>query len=378
MQIKKTMKFIVKILVVILLVRGAILLDEENRYKPFQLSEEKMTANMDDRAQGNYVVYTSTNGIQTAPFIFGKSLYLYDVAKDKSYLIKNQKAPLGDFGVDVCFLGEEIMIDAGICLGDPPTDTHLFSINGRNCDVDDENPVVSCRALTESAIYSLDRDSNTIYKTDRTSGKMETVLEREMTDEDDGELDFAIFQDLLIAMPADGKSFIVKNLETNQEKEFFTPEDDFLLGVLPDVKGNFLLFSIEEDDADTAETFSFDPATTTEIFSFNPDTGESTKLLEWPHGICRWKKMENSAFHENHLFFQDYDGNIIQANLKTKKADVLIDCASIGTDISSYEVGYCDDYIVLEVWFNNNGEKELQVFDYQGNKLRVKKLKEWY
>lgn len=366
MQIKKTMKFIVKILVVILLVRGAILLDEEHRYKPFQLSEKKMTANMHERAQGNYVVYTSNNGIQTAPFIFGNSLYLYDVAKDKSYLIKNQKVPLGDFGMDMCFLGEEIMIEAGICLGDPPTDTHLFSINGRNCDVDDENPVVSCRALTESAIYSLDRDSNTIYKTDRTSGKMETVLEREMKDEDDGWWDFVIFQDLLITLPEDGNSFIVKNLETNQAKEFFTPEDDLLGSVLSDAEGNFFLLCLRnEEDDDTAE-----------IFSFNPDTGESKKLMEWPHGIYNWEAMENIAFHENHLFFRDFDNNIIQANLKTKKADVLIDSASIGTDVFSYRVGYCDDYIVLEVWFNHKREKELQVFDYQGNKLRVKTLKE--
>lgn len=364
MKLKKTVKFIVGILVAILLVRGAILVYEENKYKPLHLSEKKMIANLNEHAQGNYVMYTSSNGVQTAPFIFGESLYLYDAVEDKSYLIKNQKAPFSEFGMDMCFLDGDIMIDAGIALGDPVSDTYLFSINGKNSDVNDENPVVKCRALTESTIYSLDRDCNRIYKTDRTSGKMETVMERAMKDEDDGWWDFAIFQDFLIAITEDGNSFTLKNLETNQKREFFTPEDYFLSSVLPDKEGNLILLCVgRESDEEKAV-----------IFSLNLDTEETTELLEWPHGIFHWNMMENIAFHENHLFFRDYNNNLIRADLKNKTADILIDCASIGTDIFAYLAGYCDDYIVLEVWFEND-EKELQVFDYQGKKLRVKKIK---
>ena len=47
--------------------------------------------------QGNVFVYARANGIRNAPFIFGESLYLYDIDTKKKHLLKCLKRPLSAF-----------------------------------------------------------------------------------------------------------------------------------------------------------------------------------------------------------------------------------------------------------------------------------------
>lgn len=111
---KKNTKKVVLISAIIICLALAInagrFMIAENISKDINFEEINNPANLYDRAQGNYVLYTEKNGIKTAPFFWGERLYLYSIPEDISYLIKIQKRPFSNgFHKDMYINGDNII-----------------------------------------------------------------------------------------------------------------------------------------------------------------------------------------------------------------------------------------------------------------------------
>ena len=70
------------------------------------------------------------NSIWSMPFICGSKLYLYDIKEDEKYLLWNQKGILQEFGTEMCFNGENILVFAGRGMGGQPSDTVMIALDG--------------------------------------------------------------------------------------------------------------------------------------------------------------------------------------------------------------------------------------------------------
>ena len=70
------------------------------------------------------------NSIWSMPFICGSKLYLYDIKEDEKYLLWNQKGILQEFGTEMCFNGENVLVFAGRGMGGQPSDTVMIALDG--------------------------------------------------------------------------------------------------------------------------------------------------------------------------------------------------------------------------------------------------------
>lgn len=154
MGYRKIMKFVIGMICLFVIINGGYLLVSERKKKDINLEFVNSVGNHGVHVQDNYLLYTNGNGIWSVPFIFDSRLYLYDVEQNKSYLIKNQKGILQEWGTEMCFSENYVLAQGGRGMGDPPADVKYLNLQGESQDIPIET---TCMALMKNGIYYVER-----------------------------------------------------------------------------------------------------------------------------------------------------------------------------------------------------------------------------
>lgn len=330
----------------------------EHRSKDISMENIGAESNLGNHAQGNYVVYTTSNGIWSIPFIFGSRIYLYDIENDKDYLIQNQKGIFQEWGPKMCFLGQDILAEGGRAMGNPPSELKILSLNGQIQCFDE----IGTRnmALTEENLFLSGDTYGSIYEVNRKTGAKRKVLERgenELTH-------FWIYNNRLFAIneefdevdyDASEVNLIIKSLSTGRQ-ENHELEEIYPSQIFPLDDENLLFIGINKEQTWKVATYDCLKREYEEVVTLAENDEE--------HSYTDW----NGFVDGNILYCNDRKNNLIKINLESGGQEIIIDSKKIGNGIRECLVNYCSDYIVMEVWYEHT--KKLLVFDYEGNLIK--------
>lgn len=359
---KRIYKILLYAGVLIIVLNGTRLLIEEHRLKDIPMGNIGTESNLGNHAQGNYVIYTTSNGVWSMPFIFGSRIYLYDIENDKDYLIQNQKGIFQEWGTKMCFLGQDILAEGGRAMGNPPSEVKLLSLNGQTQSFDEIG--TWNMALTEDSVFLSGDTYGSIYEVNRKTGAKHKVLES-------GENELAYF------WVYNNRLFAIQ--EVFDESDYDTSEVNLIIKSLSNGKQEkHVLEEIYPSQIFTLDDekllfIGIDKEQTWKVVTYNclsREYEEAAILAEndEEHSYTDW----NGFVDGDVLYCNDRKNNLVKIDLESGSQEILIDSKEIGSGIRECVVSYCSDYIVMEVWYKH--AKKLLVFDYEGNLIRKKIL----
>lgn len=349
----KTLKIIICLLLLLLIINAIYLLIAEHTTKVLPIEFENPISNANEQSQDNYVVYTESNGVMTAPFVFGGRLYVYSIDEDKDYLISNLKLPFQEWGGSICFKGDQILVSGGFNLGgETPSKQWIVTLDGNKREILDSS--MYNMALGNDEVFFIDYRGITIYR-----ANLKTELKEKIIESDEQSFEkFIIFDDNLIAEDVNLNEIIIKNL-TSKKKITFGLDKTYVTSMTRSAKNKFIAICGKK-----GEVIEYDLAKKTQkkLAVIN------SRAKGNPSNIS-----ENCMVSNRTLYCNDYEYNIVKVNLDTGKINKLIDVSRIG-DVELMTVQYCKDYIAVETYCGENFKKKLQVFDYEGKLIKTKKI----
>ena len=359
----RVIKLILKIIIGLVILQMIYLLLAEKLPKDISLGETKEIGRMGDHAQGNYILYTNRNTILNAPFVFGSRLYLYDIEKDKSYLIKNQKLPFQDWGSEMCFVGNRILAYGGAGMGNPPSDVLLLSLTGKSREILQDSSVYGMMALTEDEVYytvnattTSQKWHDTVTKMNLETGEKKILLQRSKYAFES----FYIYGNNLLAIDENENKLIVKNLSTGKESEDEFYEGLYPVQILEKTNQTVIIIGLDEKEVWKAVEYNLESKQGREITTLR--TGRDDIYYLW----------DNSTYKDGYLYCNDVNDNLVRVDVNTGKKEIIVEASQIGGDMSDCIVSYCTDYIAIEAYYEHI--RKLLIFDYEGKLVKKKYL----
>lgn len=356
-------KKIIFVIGIILLMSGVLQLIFEYVPKEITLEQSDEMGNYGNHAQGNYLLLTSGNGVWSMPFIFGSRLYLYDIEKDKMYLLWNQKGILQEFGAKMCFNGENVLAFGGRGMGGDPSDATIVKLDGEKKKIAIEP--TSCISLKQNVIYYTGRICengeqfyDVIWEKDIISGEQKKLLQRpEYSIES-----FKIMNERLFAIDENIGCLVIKNLSTGTANNHQFSDNTNPAYIIPKDENSVIIIGIGEKYQCKVIEYQFEKDKERIVTLLGAD-GETPNYWLW----------DNGKYKNGYLYCNDVSDNIARIDIKTGKTEVLISANQLGTERNDYcHAEYCQDYIAVEVY--HNYAKTLYIFDYEGAFIRKKTL----
>ena len=358
----KVTKLILKIIIGFVILQMIYLLASEKLPKDISLGETREIGRMGDHAQGNYVLYTNRNTILSAPFVFGARLYLYDIEKDKSYLIKNQKLPFQEWDSERCVAGGQILAYGGAGMGGPPPDIRLLSLNGKEQELQLDVSAYGV-LLSKSKVYYAERERDSAGKWHMNAGRMdiktgekEILLQR-------GEYafeSFYIYGNNLLAIDENENKLIVKNLSTGKESEDEFYEGLYPVQILEKTNQTVIIIGLDDKEVWKAVEYNLESKQGREITTLRTRRDDIYYL---------W---DNSTYKDGYLYCNDVNDNLVRVDVNTGKKEIIVEASQMGGDMSDCIVSYCTDYIAIEAYYEHI--RKLLIFDYEGKLVKKKYL----
>jgi len=349
---------------IILLVSGVFQLIFEYTPKEIILEQSNEVGNYGDHAQENYLLLTSENGVWSMPFVFGSKLYIYDIEKDKMYLLWNQKGILQEFSTKMCFNGENVLVFGGRGMGGEPSDTTIIKLNGGKEKIAIDP--TSCISLKENVIYYTGRICendeqfyDVIWEKNIISGEQKKLLQRpEYSIES-----FKIMNERLFAIDENIGCLVIKNLSTGTVNNHRFSENVYPAYIIPKDENSVIVIGIGEKYQYKVIEYQFEKDKERIITLLGVDNEISSYYGLW----------DNGKYKNGYLYCNDMSDNIVRINVKTGKTEVLISANQLEVEGNDYcHAEYCQDYIAVEVY--HNYAKTLYIFDYEGTFIRKKSL----
>lgn len=343
-----------------ILLSGILQIMFEYAPKSISIKQSDNAGNYGSHGQENYLLLTSGNGVWSTPFIFGSKLYLYDIEKDKKYLLWNQKGIFQEFGAEMCFNGEDIVTFSGRGMGGQPPDTTMIELNGKREKI---KIFPACIALKGNVIYYLEEISDeekfydVIWEKNIISGEQKKLLQRSAHSFES----FKVSNGRLFAVDENRGCLVIKNLSTGAVKNYQFSENVYPVSLIPKDENSIIVIGIGEEYQYKVIEYQFKEDKEYIIALLGNGNGESSYYL--------W---DNGQYKNGYLYCNDISDNIVRIDVNTGKTEVLITANQLGTERNHCHAEYCRDYIAVEVY--HNSMKTLYIFDYEGTFVRKKLL----
>lgn len=363
------MKSFLTVLILSVLLSGVNylrLVYEEKRNKNIVFNHVNDEANAEHHQQDNYVLYTTGNGLKTAPLLFGERLYLYSIEEDKSFLLQNAKGPFAAYRPDYSMEGNRVYYQMDLPKGGGTGDYQYLDIASGE---------ISKRKLHSKWSYAAGKNDfyairdDGIYSTDWKTGEQEKLIEG---NEDDYEY-ITIKNRTLYAYNLNENCLVSKELETGREERYPFDADDVPhcieyfdtnhLMMIGGVSGNLIKYDLKQKKQETLVN----------LVKRRPPEGASYNV-------------ETCKLRDGYLYCNDEKMNILKVNVRDGKKSRLIRIndyleGSVETrEINNAAVGYCTDYITIEISYEIENfirikeRKQLLIFTYEGNLVKSKRL----
>ncbi|MGF6377084.1 hypothetical protein M2140_002166 [Clostridiales Family XIII bacterium PM5-7] len=342
------------IILLFLIINGTILLISEHSNKNMPINAENSMGNPNELNQDNCVIYSESNGLMTAPFIFGSRLYVYSIDEDKDYLVSNLKRPFHDWGRNFCFKGNRIVASGGFDTGDGAATEWLITLDGEKREL--QLDTYHCQVLGNDDIFAIDHFGKTISRIDLTTEEREMLVTRS----DYSFEQINIINNHLIAEDNNCNELIVIDL-LSKEENTFKLDNTSVTAVTEFGENKFI--AICSQPGDILE------------FDLQKNTMKKIAVIDSKEKGKGANFSENCKVIEHTLYCNDFEYNIIKINLRTGEISNLIDVSLVGEDIVTMRAYYCTDYIAIESYLGENYKKQLQIFDYEGKLLKTKKIR---
>lgn len=360
----KIIKKVTYVIGIFILVSGVLQLIFEYVPKEITIKQKNEVGNYGNHTQENYLLFTSGNSIWSIPFICGSKLYLYDIKEDKKYLLWHQKGIFQEFGTEMCFNGENILVFAGRGMGGQPSDAVMIALDGSKKKITIDP--TSCIAIKETAIYYIEEiydEKNgkqfydVIWEKDIASGVQKKLLQG---DEHSFE-SFKIINGRLFAVDENLGSLVIKNLSTGQVSTHQFSENVYPAYIIPKDEDSIIVIGIGESYQYKIIEYQLEEAKERIIALLNNEKEDASYWL--------W---DNGTYKNGYLYCNDMSDNVVQIDVKTGKTEILITANQLGTERNYCHAEYSQDYIAIEVY--HDSMKTLYIFDYGGNLIRKKLL----
>ena len=331
--------------------------------KEISLRQNNEVGNYRNHAQENYLLLTSGNGFWSMPFIFGSKLYLYDIEKDKKYLLWNQKGILEEFGTEMCFCGENVLVFGGRGMGGEPSDATIIKLNGEKEKI--AITPTSCISLNKNVIYYIEEICengeqfyDVIWEKNIISGEQKKLLQRPEHSLES----FKIMNGRLFAIDENAGVLVIKNLSTGMVKNRQFSESVYPAYIIPKDENSVIIIGI-------GEKYQYKVIE----YQFEEDKECTITLLGIGNENPNYRLWDNGKYKNGYLYCNDMSDNIVRIDVRTGKTEVFISANQLGTKRNGYcHAEYCKDYIVVEVY--HNSAKTLYIFDYDGTFIRKMSL----
>lgn len=313
------------------------------------------TVDMDNSAQGNYVLYRAGNDGRPFPFDGGERLCVYDIDTNKSTTI-------------VCNIGPMWMIDNDFSLGKNVAlysagsgdgQGSLFSINiktGKKHKLEESvtDFVISGNRVYYVSNYFQDDHKSTVYSKPVEGGKHKKIFSGHTTC-------MTVKGSNIYRFDSKLKKIIITDNKTGIETKIAYPFSEDISKICAIDKGGFITM-------DTAGRLC--------KFDKTHLQGMLTKVK----GTFEFAK--NIYYRKGKVYCYDDNYKLQSIDLKTGRQVCLIDLAKnplIGGHFASVENGtyanfsYCKDYIAVDLYYELNDESTIEkvlIYDYSGKYIK--------
>jgi len=363
----KSVKVSLILLIPILGINFLWLVYQEKASKSIDIKDMNPEANAYYRQQDNYIIYTSGNGVRTAPLIFGERLYLYSIDEDKSYLLQNTKGIFGAYMSDYAIEGERVYYQMGVPTGGGSVYYQYLDINSGSSSKEKFHSECSYAAKGDH-FYGI--EDNNIYTISLKSGKKETLIQGNQDEYEN----IVIKNNVLYAYNQEKNYFVSKALDTGEEDQYPFDSNDFPNGIELIDENHLVIVGAISGDLIEYDLKQKKQKTLVNLTERSPD--------DRPYEAYTCK------FRDGYIYCNDDDINILAVNYKTGEKSKLINIADyLSSSFKDYNVdeavvSYCTDYIAVDILYYTEGlfedqerqHKYLLIFDYDGRLVKKKKL----
>lgn len=358
---KKNIKLVFIICIIVALFNLCFLLVQKVGIKIINTTE---FTNMEEASsKTNYVLVRKKNSIKNFPFIFGERLYIYDIDKDREYLINNYVRPSYTYGNMLAVHNNKVFYNV---FGEGPgIELYLKELQGINMGkkILDQ---VGLYSVSSNDIYYLKNqettfkeEQNFLYKKNLESGKTKIVLKENLSNVlrfDSGYI-------------YSWNRFSKELLEINEKNKTIirctTNEEPLWIGYV-----------------DPQHFLSMDEAN---IILYNKKTKHKKYLIK---NIKKEKELLNqkAKIEKDCLYYYSENLDFYRLNVYTGEKEKVISLSE-NKDIKEYgkyneyyaNVDFCKNYIVIDLNYISNKnlntmKRRLLVFDYKGKLIKNKKL----
>ncbi len=312
----------------------------------------------------NYVLVRKKNSIRNFPFVFGERLYLYDIGKDRGYLISNYVRPFYTYGDMLAVHNNKVFYNVS---GEGPG-IELYSKElqdiGMGQKILDQAGLYT---VSSNDIYYLKNqettykeEQNFLYKKNLKNGKTKTVLKENLSNVlrfDNG---------FIYSWNRISKELLEINEKNKTIVRCTAKEEPLWIGYV-----------------DPQHFLSIDEAN---IVLYNKKTKHKKYLVK---NIKKEEELLNrkAKIEKDYLYYNNENLDFYRLNVYTGDKQKIIslsenDAVKEYIQYSEYyaDVNYCNDYVVIDLNYVSNKKlnlmnRRLLVFDYKGKLVKNKKLK---
>lgn len=359
---KKFLKFTLTLCLIVGLFNLCFLLVQKVGIKIVNTAE--YTNMSESYSKTNYVLVRKKNSIRNFPFVFGERLYIYDVVKDREYLISNYVRPFYTYGDMLAVHNNKEFYNVS---GEGPG-IELYSKKlqdiGMGQKILDQAGLYT---VSSNDIYYLKNqettykeEQNFLYKKNLKNGKTKTVLKENLSN-------VLRFDNGFIYS---WNRFSKELLEINEKNKTIVrcpaKEEPLWIGYV-----------------DSQHFLSIDEAN---IVLYDKKTKHKKYLVK---DIKKEKELLNrkAKIEKNYLYYNNENLDFYRLNVYLGDKQKIISLSE-NDEVKEYiqyneyyaDVNYCNDYVVIDLNYVSNKKlnlmkRRLLVFDYKGKLLKNKKLK---
>lgn len=356
-----TRKIFRKCIIVILglMIFGAVSLFVRHLGRVESVEPDTEVTNMNEYMNGDCVLVIKANGIKTFPFVFGESLYLYDITNDKWKLVKNRMIPFSGFGYELAVDDKNVYYNKYFESDGIELYSRGIGAIGFEKEILDQVGIYTISS--DYMFYLKKRESydwdNYIYRMDRKTGKKEVYMK--------GQFSFVLRQDHGCLYTFDNQKKEAMEITENKKevtkcKGIKEPQwigsvdkDSFII-VMPD------------------EIVSYDKRKSTKKY-YVKDIKEEESLIN-----------DKAILKDGNLYFSDMGLRMYRLNLKNGKKETVFSLRD-QENIKKYvengdnepEIRFTKSYITVDLCYDHSSKRKYFVYSYDGELIREFSLPEY-
>lgn len=358
---KRLIKILVSICIVVGLFNLCLLFFQKVGIKINNSSEFTNMAEVSP--QTNCVLVRKTNSIKNFPFIFGERLYLYDIDKNREYLIGNCLLPFYSYGDMLAVQNNKVYYNY---FGEGPgIELYTKKLKG----VGTGRKIlqqVGLYTVSSKAIYYLNNDETTfkeeknyLYKKNLKNGEIKTVLKENLSDI------LRFDHGYIYSWNRYSKEILEMHERTISIVRCPQNEQPLWIGYVDSKQ--FLI--IDESS----------------IVLYNKRTKNKRYLIK---NIKREDELLNdkAKIENGYLYYSNDKLDFYRANIKSGKSENIISLSGVDgiKDFNKNKeyyanVNYCKNYIVIDLNYTsskilNTMKRKLLIFNYKGKLIKSKNM----